>query len=246
VHSCVHGDLGDIVQSKITKAAVDALLPGDILADNEVKGFVVRRLRSGVVTYGLRYRVAGRQRWLALGIHGRVTPDKARKLAKQRAGEVAADRDPAAERQEARGKAVHAKANTVDALLDAFLERHVRPKLRTVKEVERIFTKYVRPRIGTKPLSDLRRRDIIEMLDGIEDEHGPVMADRTLARVRKAFNWHSTRDDTFVPPIVRGMARTTHAERARERVLPMPSSGQSGVSQARSAHHTPGCCRSSC
>ena len=77
----------------------------------------------------------------------------------------------------------------------------------------------MRPRIGTKPIYDLRRRDIVEMLDAIEDEHGPVMADRTLARVRKAFNWHSTRDDAFVPPIVRGMARTSIAERARERVL---------------------------
>ena len=57
------------------------------------------------------------------------------------------------------------------------------------------------------------------MLDAIEDEHGPVMADRTLARVRKAFNWYSARDDAFVPPIVRGMARTSIAERARERVL---------------------------
>ena len=88
------------MRAKITKAAVDALQPGDVLADTEVKGFVARRLPSGVVTYGLRYRVAGRQRWLALGIHGRITPDKARKLAKQRTGEVAADRDPAARASE--------------------------------------------------------------------------------------------------------------------------------------------------
>jgi hypothetical protein len=60
-----------------------------MLADTEVKGFVVRPLPSGVSTYGLRYRAAGKQRWLALGIHGRVTPDKARRLAKKRIGEVA-------------------------------------------------------------------------------------------------------------------------------------------------------------
>jgi hypothetical protein len=211
--------LGDGVRSKITKAAIDALQPGDILADNEVKGFVARRLRSGVVTYGLRYRVAGRQRWLALGIHGRITPDKARKLAKQRSGEVAADRDPAEERQASRVKAAQSATNTVDALLDAFLERHVRKNLRTAKEFERIFNRYVRPRIGSKSIYALRRRDIVEMLDAIEDQNGPVMADRTLGRVRKAFNWYSTRDDTFVPPIARGMARTSIAERARERVL---------------------------
>jgi hypothetical protein len=207
------------VRAKITKAAIDALRNGKLLADTEVKGFVARRLPSGLVSYGLRYRVAGKQRWLALGIHGRVTPDKARKLAKQRAGDVAADRDPGEERRAARAKVAQAEANTVNILLDAFLERHVRKNLRTAKEFERIFDKYVRPRIGSKSIYNLRRRDIAEMLDAIEDENGPVMADRTLARVRKAFNWFSTRDDNFVPPIVRGMARTSVTERARERTL---------------------------
>ena len=92
------------MRGKITKAAVDALKPGDILADTEVKGFVARRLPSGVVTYGLRYRVAGKQRWLALGLHGRSTPDGARKAAKKRVGEVADDRDPAGEREAERGQ----------------------------------------------------------------------------------------------------------------------------------------------
>jgi integrase len=45
------------------------------------------------------------------------------------------------------------------------------------------------------------------------------MADRTLTYVRAAFNWHATRDDAFVPPIVRGMARTKNSERARRRIL---------------------------
>ena len=53
----------------------------------------------------------------------------------------------------------------------------------------------------------------------IEDENGPVMADRVLAHIRKAFNWQAARDDQFSPPIVRGMARTKPAERARTRAL---------------------------
>jgi integrase len=203
------------MRGKITKAAVDALKPGGILADSEVKGFVARRLPSGVITYGLRYRVAGKQRWLALGQHGRLTPDKARKVAKKRVGEVADDRDPAAEREAEREKA---KAS-VDALLNDFVDRHVRKNLRRADEVERVFDKYVRPRIGDRSIYQLRRRDIVQMLDEVEDEHGVVMADRTLAHVRKAFNWQAARDDAFVPPIVRGMARTKTGERARKRIL---------------------------
>ena len=98
--------------------------------------------------------------------------------------------------------------NTVNGLLDNFITRHVRPNLRSAGEVERVFRNYVRPRIGSRSVYDLRRRDIIDMLDNVADSNGPVQADRVLAHLRKAFNWQAARDDTFVPPIVRGMART--------------------------------------
>ena len=63
------------------------------------------------------------------------------------------------------------------------------------------------------------RRDIVEMLDAIEDENGPVMCDRVLAYLRKAFNWQASRDEQFNSPIVRGMQRTKPRERARQRIL---------------------------
>ena len=128
--------------------------------------------------------------------------------AKQMMRNVEAGRDPAAER-----------ASTVDALLDDHLRRHVRPNLRSADEIDRVFRVYVRPEIGAKSIYELKRRDVVEMLDGIEDEHGPVMADRTLAHLRKAFNWHAARDDNFNSPIVKGMARTSPAERKRKRML---------------------------
>ncbi len=68
-----------------------------------------------------------------------------------------------------------------------------------------------------------------ELLDDIEARKfktedgklrgGAVTADRVLAAVRKFFNWHAARDDDFVSPIVKGMARTKPKDRARDRVL---------------------------
>ncbi len=55
------------------------------------------------------------------------------------------------------------------------------------------------------------------MLDEIEDESGPVMADRALAYVRKALNWYAIRDDKFLSPIVPGMRESS--SRGRERIL---------------------------
>jgi hypothetical protein len=192
--------------AKITKRSVDALQNG-ILADSEIKGFVVRRLDSGAATYGYRYRdkTTGKQRWIGLGLHGTITADEARGLAKKRAGEVADARDPVAEQEESRAAAKLARiadTNTVDAILDKFETRYS-SKLRSGDQIKRAFTVYVRPRIGSKSIYDLKRRDIVEMLDGIEDDNGPVMADRVLAHVRKAFNWWMVQDEDFKsPPVI--------------------------------------------
>src|SRR5437868_8711287 len=135
------------MQTKITKRAVDALEAGQILADTEIKGFVARRLDSGAATYGFRYRdkTTGKQRWVGLGLHGTITADTARAEAKKRAGEVAASRDPAAEREESRATANLAKlaeTNTVNAILDKFVARYVK-NLRSGDQVERAFNVYV-------------------------------------------------------------------------------------------------------
>jgi len=200
-----------VERATITKRRVDALRPGESLVDDQVRGFVVRRLSTGSISYGLRYSSGGQQKWLSLGLHGRLTPSRARELAQQRAGEVAAGRDPLAEGQAERVAA----ANTVNAVLDAYLERHVRKNLRSADEVERVFDQNVRAAIGAKSICELRRRDVVELLDAIEDRGSPVMADRTLAHLRKALRWWATRDDTFVPPIVRAWrGRSRPSERA--------------------------------
>jgi integrase len=55
--------------------------------------------------------------------------------------------------------------------------------------------------------------------DKIEDDNGAVMADHTLAYLRKVLNWEAARNDVFKSPIVRGMARTKPKDHARNRIL---------------------------
>lgn len=106
-------------------------------------------------------------------------------------------------------------------LLDIFVERYARKeaKLRSADQIEATFARLVHPEIGDLGIYEIRRSHIVSMLDEIADESGPVMADRTLAYVRKAFNWYATRDDEFNSPIVKGMARTKPKERNRKRTL---------------------------
>src|SRR5262249_28476693 len=101
-----------------------------------------------------------------------------------------------------------------------FLKRHVEAnKLRWQSEIERCLHKYVYPHWGNRTFRDLRRRDITDLLDVIEDKHGKRQADVVLAIIRKITNWYATRDDDYISPVVRGMQRSNGADRKRKRIL---------------------------
>jgi integrase len=184
---------------------------------------------SGAKSWAYRYRVDGKSRKLTLGTLlnpgakpaadasgdlPAISVTEARQKASAASVKVQRGADPIEERKRKESRA----KNSVNSVLDTFVARHAK-NLRSGDQVERAFDVYVRPRIGGKSIYDLKRRDVVEMLDEIEDENGPVMADRVLACVRKAFNWQATRDDQFSPPIVKGMARTKPKERSRKRIL---------------------------
>jgi len=106
------------------------------------------------------------------------------------------------------------------AVFENYFERYVkRQKLRSAGEIDRAFRKYILPVLGARPFEEIRRSDVARLLDTIEDNNGPVMADRCLAYMSKIFNWFASRSDDFSSPIVRGMSRTKPQERARERIL---------------------------
>ena len=111
-----------------------------------------------------------------------------------------------------------AKTNTLKMVATDYFKREGK-KIRTMKEREFTFERLIFPRLGDRQIDQIQRSDIVKLLDHIEDNNGPVRADKTLAFLRKLFAWHATRNDTFRSPIVRGMARTKPHERARARVL---------------------------
>jgi integrase len=215
------------MQKRIGKRSIDALRVGQFIVDDNPRGFIARRLKSGTVTYSYLYRdkATGKQRWLGLGVQGDITPDQARKKALKAAGQIQDGGEPVSAAAAA-AKRRQAAGITVDAVLDDFLARYVRKGsngqsggLRSADEITRVFKVYVRPRLGNKAIHELARSDIVKLLDEIEDGGAPVMADRTLAHLRKALNWYATRDEKFNTPVVKGMARTKPNERARTRIL---------------------------
>jgi integrase len=109
---------------------------------------------------------------------------------------------------------------TVREVAEQWLERRVRKDgFRTADEAERIVNKYLFPRIGDRPIADVRRIHVAEMLDEIEDQHGKATADRVLMTFGAISRWLQQRDENYIPPLTKGMARVSKAESRRKRIL---------------------------
>jgi integrase len=193
---------------------------------------------TGHKSYVIQYRSgargrAGSGRRPTIGPAGRhgITLDVARTEARKLFGQIAAGRDPLSEQ---RAAVAHA-ANTLRAVVESYFAiecgmerdesgRAVFPrsddgktKLRSARQRLQTFERLVYPSLGTMPVADVKRSHIVKLCDRIAGKHGPVMADRTLAYLRKALNWHAVRSDEYVSPVVKGMMRANG--RQRERIL---------------------------
>jgi integrase len=173
---------------------------------------------SGAKSWAVRYRLGGIPRRFVIGPYPLLGLAKARELAREALIEADRGRDPGEQRKAARRKAESTAASTLKAVAEEYLSREGK-KLRTVNQRRAILERLVYPRLGKRPIGEIKRSEIIRLLDRIEDENGPRMADVTLMIVGKIMNWHATRDDDFLSPIVRGMQRQSQKERARHRVL---------------------------
>jgi integrase len=180
------------------------------------RGFGVRVTAGGARAFVLNYRLRGREYRYTIGAWPDWSALKAVRTARDLRQRVDRGENPLEDRTPSPATA------TVASVLDDFVVQHVRNKnqpLRSADEYESAFNRLVKPRIGKLGIYEVRRSHVIKMLDEIEEASGPVMADRTLAYLRKAFNWYAVRDDQFSAPVVRGMARIKPKERARTRVL---------------------------
>jgi integrase len=158
---------------KITKRAVDALTPDPerdvFLVDTELKGFGVRMKSSGSAAYFIRYkRPDGSGRRLVIGKVGSMTPDEARKLAREKLNAVAKGADPSAERHAARS------AVTVKELCHLYVEaaerglimgKRGRPKKASTLSTDRgRIDRHIIPLLGKKPVDEVTQTDINRFL----------------------------------------------------------------------------------
>src|SRR6516164_10690582 len=174
--------------------------------DAQVSGLALR-VSERRKSWTLHYSLGTKRKRLTFGTYPSLSLAAARTRADEIKTDIAAGIAPRS-----------ISADTLQAICDDYLRREG-DKLRTVKWRRGVLDRHVYPTLGSRPIVEIRRSEIVRLLDQIEEGSGPVMATQTLAIIRKVMNWHATRSDDFLSPVVRGMARTQQSKQARDRIL---------------------------
>ena len=172
--------------AKLTKRTVDAARPEAgryVVWDSALKGFGLRVEASGTKTFLVRYRIAGRKRFVAIGRLGQLTPEQARGLAQATLADVRRGNDPAEERRSKRS------AVTVAELAKRFLAEHVGPKRKgsTAAHYNSLLDRYLLPKHGARKAHDFARADLARLHLSLQARR--YQANRLLAVVASMYSF---------------------------------------------------------
>jgi integrase len=156
--------------------------------------------------------VHGQQTWKAIGTTDELGIDEAREKTREIVKRVKAGKPPVEPPKPA--------PRSVAAVAQSWLTRLVdENRHRTAREQHRVVSRYIIPHIGHCDFAELRRADVAELLDTIQDNHGTQQADSVLTVLRAIAGWVQSRDDSYRPPFTKGMRRTPRQQHARSRIL---------------------------
>jgi len=191
-----------------------------VVADTEVKGLSLRVTPNGTRSFLVRYRPR-RQPQKAYTIPG-AYPDTTLAAARQRAREIvsAAKRgaDLLAEEKLSAAEQMQALASmrTVAELAAEYVENHCKPHQRQWKNVEARLRNHALPKLGKLQVTDIRRADIVELLDDIEHRKGlRQQVNRTRSDLYGMFRYAEEREYVVVNPVVGTRLRKNETERSR-------------------------------
>ena len=207
----------------LTIRALENARPGKArreIPDGHMPGLYFIVQPSGAKSWAARYRFGGKPRKLTLGAFPALKLSDARAAAGAALRAVAEGRDPAEEKVEAKRRAKEAPAehsDSVPAVIELFIARHVRPNNRSADETERMLRKEVAKPWERKSLHQITRRDVVELMDQIVDRGSPYTANWVFGLVRKLANWAIERGIIEASPVA-GL-KPPAVETSRDRVL---------------------------
>jgi integrase len=205
---------------KISKRTVDALKPKQtpyVVYDTELTGFGVRVMPSGSKSWIIEYRPGSggrsvRSVRLSLGPTTLLTPDEARRDARDRLADARRGEDPSEKRLRERD------TPTLASVAAAYLKDVTATKREGTANLYRHYlNSLVLPEIGSRKITSLSRRDILALHRTIGEDRKPT-ANRVLAVLSGLFTFaakHGFAPEGFNP----AKAIDKFREEGRERFL---------------------------
>lgn len=177
--------------------------------DNLLPGFGLRVAaprdgKEARKTWQVMYRIDGKKVRETLGTVAMIPKvDSARILARESLQKAQRGINPAeerrqeweAERKQAAAEVVR-QGDTLGAAIDRYLERYAARRMRPdyFKETKRTLERDVKAALGDRPIIDITRRDVRELLEQIVDRGSPSHANHVLAYLRAMLNWAISND----------------------------------------------------
>jgi len=200
----------------LTARSVAEMKPGAkpyYVTDANVPGLALRvgsAALGGAKSWSIRYRIGKRMRRYTLGDLKALTLASARELGRDARTAVKKGIDPAQKKQDDR------TAETVGTFAETFIEQHAKKK-KSWKSVKSRLDNDVLPKWRHKLMTEVTRRDVRDLLDGIAKRPAPISANRVRALLSKFFNVAIQEEVVDANPVT-GTARPG-VERRRDRVL---------------------------
>ena len=156
--------------------------------DTHLPGFGMRMSETGVKTFVVMYRTGGVKRRLTLGRWPILPLAEAREKARDALKTAALGTDPQAQKRVAKEEqSGYRFSEVVRSFITLHCEQRNRPV--TKRDTERILkNRFVGP-LGKRDIREIRKADVLKILDGILAAGTPSAANHALAAVRKLFSW---------------------------------------------------------
>ena len=107
--------------------------------------------------------------------------------------------------------------DTIATLVTEYMTKHAKVHKRSWRDDQRMFDAEVLPGWKDRPVKDITRRDVRELVEAIADRGSPITANRCLALVRKMLNVAIERE--WIEANVASRIQKPGAEKSRDRVL---------------------------
>ncbi|MDH1474338.1 tyrosine-type recombinase/integrase [Comamonas thiooxydans] len=153
-------------------------------------GLYLELTAAGGRYWRLKFRIAGKENRLALGVYPAVSLKDARELASQARQAIQSGVDPAEQRKAAKSKAVHESVNTFRAVALEWMEHQsARWEPLTRERIHASLETNVLKALGARSLASIKPLEVMNAVKAIEARGAGEQAGRVLQRVKAIFRW---------------------------------------------------------